>query len=710
MTLEPSEKQKKILAAKKKLKSFQAKRAAASPSQAGDSDGHADEASQAATPSPATPTQSEADAAGQTPAPAPADGADAANGLSLPRFEDVDVLSKELEQLKLQINEQREQLKAENKKSRADLQGCQAKLAELEVSSAAKERELHEQLDDNKQAIQLAAEQAALDRASIEEANTRAQSLEEETRSLRVKFDADLRDAADRHAQQLSSRESELLGAHKSEVEELTAQLSQRDSDIADLHAAAADASSAHNAELARLAMEAKQAAKAAEADAERYEQELKEVTSKLDTATEHAQASDAQCKELGRAKSELTDSVRELEIQVSDAKSAIKTLDAQLQQANDAHVAAEAESRAQHESLGSEIAAKSAIISQLESRLEQASASAAALESQLAEQRETNDILTNRLSEAQSERDGESSKRESLEHDLAARDAAIVELTTKSENLESSAALLQKQIDGMQQENAEKDAQWADREGLLTRQLADLRSELDESAESHREEVASLNEKLNASAATRKELEAAGAELRTALAAEAADGKEKQQRIEVLESDVAHVGQMRDNIQAKHDGLVAAQKKSRKSIDRLTHERSELSKSLEVMEKLKNEISTQAEADGEAHAQQKAALEAELAAAKQESSTLLEELASLRTSHEDLQIEAQAAKETFEELAQEHSDLENSHGALKARCNHLTKQLDKAITSTRAWITELHDASTRHKEELEGWELSESL
>ncbi|KAJ1999887.1 hypothetical protein H4R26_004869, partial [Coemansia thaxteri] len=102
--LESSDKQKKILAAKKKLKSFQAKRAATTaPEGVSDDKGAGAADAQAVSPGSAAPKEDEAD-----------------------------VLSGELEQLKLQINAQREQLRAENRATRAELQESNAKAAALE--------------------------------------------------------------------------------------------------------------------------------------------------------------------------------------------------------------------------------------------------------------------------------------------------------------------------------------------------------------------------------------------------------------------------------------------------------------------------------------------------------------------------------------------------------------------------------------------------
>ncbi|KAJ2708443.1 hypothetical protein H4R19_004743, partial [Coemansia spiralis] len=62
----------------------------------------------------------------------------------------------------------------------------------------------------------------------------------------------------------------------------------------------------------------------------------------------------------------------------------------------------------------------------------------------------------------------------------------------------------------------------------------------------------------------------------------------------------------------------------------------------------------------------------------------------------EELQIEAEAAKQAFEELAQEHHELERAYG-------RLSTQHRRAIASTQAWLTELQEASARHRDELAG-------
>ncbi|KAJ2351405.1 hypothetical protein H4S02_013624, partial [Coemansia sp. RSA 2611] len=133
--LDSSEKQKKILAAKKKLKSFQAKRAAASEPLSASA---TDEAAAAA----ATPEEGE----GGGGAPAKEDEAD--------------VLSRELEQLKVQINGQREQLQEENRATRAELVGCQSRLAALMEMSAATEQRLQVRVAELERDLQAMAERA----------------------------------------------------------------------------------------------------------------------------------------------------------------------------------------------------------------------------------------------------------------------------------------------------------------------------------------------------------------------------------------------------------------------------------------------------------------------------------------------------------------------------------------------------------------------
>ncbi|KAJ1961368.1 hypothetical protein GGI12_003287 [Dipsacomyces acuminosporus] len=704
MALEPSEKQKKILAAKKKLKSFQAKRAAASPSQTVETNGQPDEASQD-TSAPATAGDG-AEHADQAPAPA---SADAGASLHQSQVEEVDLLSKELGQLKLQINEQREQLKAENKQSRMDLQASNAKYAELEASSAARQRELLEQLEQAKHNLQLAANQAAEDKGTIDAANAKAQLLAEDIEALKNDHAAAMEDANSKHLQQLAERETELAEVHKGEVAQLNMQLTERDTSISDLQSEAEAARKAHEAEVAQLAAKAEEAALAAKEDAEQHDRHLKQVTAQLESAEGHIETGNAQRIKLEALNSELGSKVSELETLVSDTKDKLDALHSQFQQAKESYAAAEAESQARRELLEGDIAEKTGSISQLESDLEHAKTAAADLERQLSEQHESNSTLTTHLSALQSKYDSETSKCQLLENELSEQGARIEALTTNNEDLESNVALLKAQIEEMQRSHNDKEQQWEDSRHVLSQRLEELRQELDQAVQTHQNEAASLNGKLDDAMAANKELEATCVGLQASLSAETAAGKEKQQRIQEREADIEHVTKMRDNIQSKHDKLVAAQKKSRDSIDRLTEEGAKLRQNLEAMEKLKDEVAAQAGADREAHAQQKAALEAGLAEAKDANAALSDELANLRASHEDLQIEAQAAKETFEELAQDHSDLEHKHSLLKARCDHLNKQLEKAITSTRAWITELHDASTRHQEEIEGWELSES-
>ncbi|KAJ2001629.1 hypothetical protein GGI04_003662 [Coemansia thaxteri] len=70
----------------------------------------------------------------------------------------------------------------------------------------------------------------------------------------------------------------------------------------------------------------------------------------------------------------------------------------------------------------------------------------------------------------------------------------------------------------------------------------------------------------------------------------------------------------------------------------------------------------------------------------------------------EDLHIEAEAAREAFEELASELHGLEARHARLTSAHARLSDNHLRAIASTQAWLSELHDAGARHQAEVETW------
>ncbi|KAJ2760999.1 hypothetical protein IWQ56_005354, partial [Coemansia nantahalensis] len=249
--------------------------------------------------------------------------------------------------------------------------------------------------------------------------------------------------------------------------------------------------------------------------------------------------------------------------------------------------------------------------------------------------------------------------------------------------------------------------------------------------------------------------------------AADAAAAQQAQARIQELAVDVAHITQVRDNIQTNYDKLKVAHKESQAAGETLAAELAETRQELAAAELRGEELLAQGDAAREAFASDKEALDARVAELTDEGSRLAEELASeqaaragleadkqrleseaadlarrieaARAEHaaeaaglrreldvecaahdstrdslaqtraavaelearnaqlaEELQIEAEAAKQAFEELAQEHHELERAHG-------RLSDQHRRAIASTQAWLTELQDASIRHRDELAG-------
>ncbi|KAJ2514473.1 hypothetical protein H4217_005738 [Coemansia sp. RSA 1939] len=613
--LEPNEKQKKILAAKKKLKSFQAKRAAATvPATDGDQvNGNAAGTEQmdgASSPR----ANGEAYAGADDTVLASGQSNDSGGMASQTRDDEADDLAKELEQLKLQINAERKQLEDENKRTRAELQTSQEKLSLLESSSAAKEKSLRELVDEHEHEIQRLVDDAKRIQKEAAEA---------------------VEDAYRLSKTQLAEREAHLTEEHNAEAARLNALIEERDSRIEELVRSAEEARTAHDTAVMRLTDNARVAADEAAIKAKQDQQHIADLESKLTTQTERAEAGETQCAALEDTKRELEAAMQILEVDVAAKKTELENAHTDM-----------AEKQATHEE----------------------------------------------------------------------------ELLNMSMHAEA------------------------------------VRKE-------HQAQVTLLNENIASVGSEKSECETRIAKLEEEVALQDEVSKEKSQRIDGLEADVAHVSKIRDNIQQKHDKLVLAQKESRETIDKLLREKTEVSEALVSMEQIKNEIAAQAEADKEEHATEKSVLEAaasglkarvhelemqvegtgrelenersicaqvrdekkqaesEHAAKAAELGQQLEDektarqrlgnvygqaqstIAALEEKNakleEDLQIEAEAAREAFEELSQEHHDLGQKHSRLSAAHGRLSEKHLKAIASTQAWITELQEASVRHKDEL---------
>ncbi|KAJ2164405.1 hypothetical protein GGF45_006151, partial [Coemansia sp. RSA 551] len=187
MTLDETEKQKKLLAAKKKLKSFQAKRAAAT--QAGDG------------------SEQEGSAGNVEEGTDKAQESSIVGGAAQAKEDESDVLSGELEQLKQQINTQREQLVAENKSVRDELAEAQKKLAEAEA--------------ENLREAQEAAQRADNDQAQLTERSQQIDALKEQMLQAAAAAKAAQESASDSHEQHLANREAELTELHTTEAAQL---------------------------------------------------------------------------------------------------------------------------------------------------------------------------------------------------------------------------------------------------------------------------------------------------------------------------------------------------------------------------------------------------------------------------------------------------------------------------------------------------------
>ncbi|KAJ2299074.1 hypothetical protein IWW54_006538, partial [Coemansia sp. RSA 2705] len=267
---------------------------------------------------------------------------------------------------------------------------------------------------------------------------------------------------------------------------------------------------------------------------------------------------------------------------------------------------------------------------------------------------------------------------------------------------------------------------------------VAGLEADAEAAAAAHQAEASELKDKLASLEDARRELEARARDLEAQLAAGAAEQARQQQRIGELEADVEHSAQVRSNIQAKHDALVAAQRESHVAVEKLKEQlaaahddvRGHAAQLADTQQALADEQRLHADVRGQCqsleaqaaqlardldaakteHADVRGQLETEQAAraaAEAQHGEALASIAELEARNarlgEELQIEAQAAKEAFEELAQEHHDLERTHGQLAAAHERLNERHLKAIASTQAWLSELQDASARQQAELAG-------
>ncbi|KAJ2047415.1 hypothetical protein H4S04_004459 [Coemansia sp. S16] len=260
--LDSSEKQKKILAAKKKLKSFQAKRAAASE--------------------PPTASAAEEEAA----VPEEEEG----SGRAAAKDDEADVLSKELEQLKVQINGQREQLQEENRTTRAELVGCQARLAALIESAAATEQGLQEQVATLGRDLQAMTERAT---ASEAQHAQEKKDLEDNIQQLESAVATGAAALADTQAALVGSQAglAEAQAQHKQEKASLDDKVQQLEFDVSAGVAALSSAQTQHAQEKSRL-----------ESDISSVQAELADSQAQLGQALATGAASQAQAAELEQA------------------------------------------------------------------------------------------------------------------------------------------------------------------------------------------------------------------------------------------------------------------------------------------------------------------------------------------------------------------------------------------------------------------------
>ncbi|KAI9502622.1 hypothetical protein BX070DRAFT_235662 [Coemansia spiralis] len=643
-SLEPSEKQKKILAAKKKLKSFQAKRAAVTPSSAS-GDTHADDdAAAAAAPGDSASVNSDADANANTNAILVAEEPHAGGNdeqAAHSKEEDTGDLAKELEQLKLQINAQREQLMEENKRTRAELQSNQDQLSVLEAEAAAKEKDLNAQLTERESELQ---------------------SLKDTMRRVEEDAAMALQDASELHKQQLAERESQLTSEHSAEAAKLTAKIQQRDGEIVELNKAATEANAAHSSELARQVEEARIAADAAAADAEQNRQKIADLNSQLSATGQRADVGEARCAALEQQKRELESSIQKLEGNVAAKDAELEESHAKLEQAGLAHTENIFAMRKQAEEAEAEYQAdvtalneKCAVIQRAKDEQE---AKVASLEADLASQAAVNNEKAQRVDE--------------LEADLAHVGQIRDTIQAKHDKLAAKQKESLKTIDRLDRKNKET--------SKALESMESLKNDIDAQAKAEREMYTAEKAAL--------ELAAAGLQARI---------RELEAQMESIKSELEH-----------EQSICAEIRNEKQQLD------AEISRLTDDAEAAETEHLTKAAELGRQLDEEKAARQSVDAAYTQAQATILQLEEKNAKLEEDLQIEAEAAKEAFEELSQEHSDLDQRHSQLSAMHKRLTEKHLKAIASTQAWISELQEASTRHKEELgsleeQGAELDDS-
>ncbi|KAJ1900819.1 hypothetical protein LPJ81_003868, partial [Coemansia sp. IMI 209127] len=406
--LEPNEKQKKILAAKKKLKSFQAKRAAAAVTPADDDSAGAE---------PVGGVNGEAHA--------DTDAAGGDNAQVQSRDDEADDLAKELEQLKLQINAERKHLEDEHKKTRAELQSSRDAHLSLEASAAAREKELSELVEGREREIQGLKDDAQ--RAQIEA----AQAIE---------------DAHDLHRRQLAEREAQLTDERTVEATKFTNAIEERDSRLAELVHSAEKAGTAHSLEIVQMTEAAQAAADTAAAKAEQDQRHIADLDSKLAAETERANAGEVQCAELVNKQNELEASMQDLEANVAAKQAALDEAHINMEETQTSHQeelqnaskqaeTAKAEHQAQVLSLNEDIA-------DLEREKGKQEARVAELEAEVASLNETNN--------------GKSQRIDGLETDLAHVSRVRDTIQTKHDKLVAAQKESRKTIDRLFREKAE--------------------------------------------------------------------------------------------------------------------------------------------------------------------------------------------------------------------------------------------------------------
>ncbi|KAJ2856339.1 hypothetical protein GGI22_003847, partial [Coemansia erecta] len=412
--LEPNEKQKKILAAKKKLKSFQAKRAAAAVVTPADSDSAGAEPVGGIN----GEAQADTDAAGGV-----AQG-NGDNAQVQSRDDEADDLAKELEQLKLQINAERRHLEDENKETRAELQSSRDQCASLEASAAAREKALSE---------------------LVEEREREIQGLKDDIQRTQTETAQAIEDAHDLHKRQLAEREAQLTDERTAEAAKFTKAIAERDSRVAELVHSAEEAESAHRLEIVQMAEAAQAAADTAAAKAEQDQRLIANLDSKLAAETERANAGEVQCAELVNKKHELEASVQDLEANIAAKQTALDEAHINMEEMQTSHQealqnaskqaeTAKAEHQAQVLSLNEDIA-------KLEREKGRQEARVAELEAEVASLNEANN--------------GKSQRIDGLETDLAHVSQVRDTIQTKHDKLVAAQKESRKTIDKLSREKA---------------------------------------------------------------------------------------------------------------------------------------------------------------------------------------------------------------------------------------------------------------